>query len=108
MALYMTQFAYTSEAWAKLSMNPEDRRAPLRALLQKAGGRLVELYYSFGEYDGFLIFEAPDEVSATATVLAALAPGHVRAIKTTTLLTVEQAMEAMRKAGGLSYAGPKG
>jgi uncharacterized protein with GYD domain len=108
MTLYMTHFAYTADAWAKLSKNPEDRRIPLRGLLEKLGGRLVELYYGFGEYDGFLIYEAPDEVTATATVLAAIAPGHVKAIQTTTLLTVEQAMAAMRKAGAQMYPGPKG
>jgi transposase len=79
--------------------DPEDRRIPLRGLLGKLGGQLVELHYGFGEYDGFLIYEASDEVTATATVLAAIASGHVKAIQTTTLLTVEQAMAAMRKAG---------
>ena len=28
MPLYMTQFAYTQEAWAALVDNPEDRSAP--------------------------------------------------------------------------------
>ena len=30
MALYMTQFAYTAEAWAALAKNPQDRSIPLR------------------------------------------------------------------------------
>ena len=49
MPLYMTQFAYTSEAWATLVDNPEDRSAPLRELLETMGGRLVSWYLSFGE-----------------------------------------------------------
>ena len=34
--------------------------------------------------------------------------GHVKAIKTTTLFTVEQAMTALRKAGTASYRAPTG
>jgi uncharacterized protein with GYD domain len=106
MPVYMSQFAYTPEAWAALSKNPVDRREAVRALMDKAGGRLIELYYGFGEYDGVLLIEAPDDVTVTAALLAAIAPGHIKAIKTTKLLTVEEAMQAMRKAGGLSYQAP--
>ena len=108
MALYMTQFSYTPEAWAALVKNPEDRSAAAKALLKKAGGRLLHTYYSFGEYDGLIIFEAPDEATATAPLLAAISKGHIKATKTTVLFTVEAAVEAMSKAGGLSYEAPKG
>jgi uncharacterized protein with GYD domain len=108
MALYMTQFSYTSEAWATLVKNPEDRGAVFKALVEKMGSRLVDIYYCFGEYDGLVIFEAPDETTATAVILAAITPGHLSATKTTVLFTMEDAMEAMGKAGAQVYAGPKG
>jgi hypothetical protein len=41
MPLYMTQFAYTSEAWAALAKKPQNREEVLRALIEKLGGRLV-------------------------------------------------------------------
>ena len=63
--------------------NPEDRSEVLGGLLENMGGRLLSFYYSFGEYDGVFIWEAPDEGTAATTVLAALSPGHVKAIKTT-------------------------
>jgi uncharacterized protein with GYD domain len=107
MALYMVQFAYTSSAWTALTKNPEDRSKVFKALVENMGGKLVSLYYAFGEYDGVAIFEAPNETTATAIVLAATTPGHLRTTKTTTLLTVDQAMEAMRKAGTASYKGPR-
>lgn len=106
MPLYMSQFSYTAEAWAALTRNPEDRSEALRGLMESMGSRLVSLYYSFGEYDGVIIFESPDETTAAAGVLAAISPGHVKAIKTTTLLTVEDTVEAMRKAGEMTYRGP--
>jgi uncharacterized protein with GYD domain len=106
MALYMVQFAYTPEAWAALTKKPQDRSVPIRDLVQKLGGRLVGLYYCFGEYDGVVLAEIPDDTAAIATSLAAVTPGHVKAIKTTKLFTVEETIQAMRKAGNIAFQGP--
>lgn len=106
MPLYMSQFSYTPEAWAALARNPEDRREAVGRLAEAVGGRLVSMYYSFGDYDGFLIMEAPDEKAAAAAVLTSVSAGHVKAIKTTTLLTVEDTMETLRRAGDLTFRGP--
>jgi uncharacterized protein with GYD domain len=106
MALYMIQGTYIAEAWATMTKNPQDRSIPIRELAQKLGGRLVDIYYCFGEYDVVVLVEAPDDVTASAIVLAAISPGHLKAIKTTKLLTVEETMEAMRKAGSVTYPAP--
>ena len=104
---YMTQFTYTTEAWAALAKNPENREEVLRSLVEKLGGRLLVFYYTFGEYDGVFITEMPDETTVAATVLAVISPGHVKAIKTTVLLTTEQTLKAMREAGKQSYQAPR-
>jgi uncharacterized protein with GYD domain len=75
MPLYMTQFAYTPEAWATLTNNPEDRSVVVRELLETQGGRLIGWYLSFGEYDGLLIYEAPNDATAGALILAAARRG---------------------------------
>jgi uncharacterized protein with GYD domain len=106
MTLFMSQFAYTPEAWAALTRNPEDRSAAVRGLMESMGGRMVAFYHSFGRYDGVIISEFPDETTAASAILAAVSPGHVKAIETTTLLSVEDAMEAMRRAGGVTYGRP--
>src|SRR5690242_7603598 len=106
MALYMVQAAYTAEAWAAMTKNPQDRTVALTELMQKLGDRLIGHYYCFGEYDAVTIFEAPDDTTASATVLAAISPGHVKMVKTTKLFTVQETMEAMRKAGSVTYQGP--
>lgn len=49
------------------------------------------------------IFEVPDEGTAAATLLAAISPDHVKAIKSITLHSVEDAIEAMRKTGEATY-----
>ena len=106
MPLYMTQFAYTSEAWAALTQNPENRGETIGRLAESMGGRMLSFYNSFGEYDLVVIYEAPDESTAAAIVLAAVSPGHLSKVKTTVLLSAEAGMEAMRKAGEATLRRP--
>jgi uncharacterized protein with GYD domain len=106
MALYLVQGAYTAEALATMAKNPQDRSVPVRELVQKLGGQLVGFYFCFGEYDAVALAELPDDSAATALALAVAGPGHLKAYKTTKLFTVEETMEAMRKAGSLTFQGP--
>ena len=52
------------------------------------------------------IYEAPDLSTGAAIEVAARAPGHLTAVKTTPLLSVEEGMEAMRKAGEATHRAP--
>ena len=106
MPLYMMQFAYTPEAWSALVKEPENRAAVFAEQAEKMGGRMVSLYYCWGEYDGLVIFEAPDESTAAALVLTVISPGHLKATKTTVLMNVEDTMKAMRRANAEAYPGP--
>ncbi len=106
MGLYMFQGAYTPEAWTSMTKNPQDRSVGLSELIQKLGGKLVNLYYCFGEYDVVATIEAPDDTTASAMVLAAISPGHAKTSKTTKLLTVQETIEAMQKANSVSYQPP--
>ena len=106
MPLYMTRVSYTSEALAALTRNPENRGEAFGGLAETIGGRLVSFYNSFGKYDVLVIYEAPDE-STAAIVLAAISPGHLSRVKTTVLLSAEEGVEAMRKAGEAMYRRPE-
>src|SRR6266487_4595818 len=106
MALYMAQFSYTAEALATMAKNPQDRSVPSRELIEKLGGRMIGFYYCLGEYDGVALYEAPDDTTAAAISMSAVSPGHLKASHTTKLFTVEETMEAMRKAGSVSFQGP--
>ena len=67
MPMYMAQFAYTPEAWGAIIHAPQDRAAASDSMVKHFGGRLIGLYYTPGdEYDGFALFEAPDDASAAA------------------------------------------
>ena len=106
MPQYMFQFSYTSEAWATMMRNPVDRTATIQALATSLGGTFGSLAYTMGEYDGFVIADLPDDVTAMSFILRAVGPGHVKATKTTRLFTAQEAMAAMKKAGQETYSGP--
>ena len=107
MAVYLSQFSYTSEAWQAMVKNPQDRKAVLKEQLEKVGGKLICFYYCYGEYDGMTVAEFPDTVTSVAAVISTLMPGHLKGVKTTVLVTSEEAMAAMKKAQSLAYPAPK-
>ena len=106
MAFYLMRFSYTPETWSKLMQNPEDRRDAARAYIEQVGGTLHGFWYGFGKYDGYAIFEAPDNVSLAGVVLAITAGGALSSVETTALMTVEETLEALTKARDISYRRP--
>lgn len=108
MAIYMTQFSYAPAAWAALAKNPEDRGKAFASLAEELGGKMHNIYYCFGEYDGLVIADFPDDTTAMAGIVAATSPGHLKATKTTRLFSMEEALGAMRKAKEVAYSAPKG
>ena len=106
MALYLTKFSYTPETWARLIANPEDRRKAAQSYIESVGGKLHGFWYAFGEHDGYNLWEAPDTVSMAAVALAIGSGGALSSIETTVLLTVEETMEALGKAGQVRYRAP--
>ena len=106
MPFYLSRFSYTPEAWARLIKKPEDRREVARAVVEKLGGRLQGFWYCFGEHDGVVLIEAPDNVAAAAFGVGITAAGSLRSAETTVLLTVEETIEMLKKAQGLPYRPP--
>jgi uncharacterized protein with GYD domain len=106
MPFYLMRFSYTPEAWARLIKKPEDRREVARAVVERLGGKLQGFWYAFGEHDGFLLIEAPNNVSAAAFSVGIASGGSLRSAETTVLLTVEEAIEMLKKAQGLPYRAP--
>jgi uncharacterized protein with GYD domain len=103
MPSYLVQVAYTSEAVAALVKKPHDRATIVGKAVQKLGGTLKSAWLSFGDYDTIVIVDMPDNVSAAAFAMAISAGGSCTAVKTTPLLSVEEGVAAMKKAGGSGY-----
>ena len=106
MPMYLTQFSYTPETWARLIRNPEDRRAAARQYIESVGGKLHGFWYAFGTHDGYNLWEAPENVSMAAAVLAISAGGALSKCETTVLLTVEETLAALEKASAIAYRAP--
>ncbi len=106
MAHYLVQVAYSAEAWASLVKNPQDRIAKVSKAVEKLGGNLLQGWMSFGDFDTILIMEMPDNVGAAAFAVAIAAGGACKGVKTTPLLSVEEGLAAMKKAGSTDYRPP--
>ena len=107
MPLTLALFAYTPEALARLAQDPQDRSAAVRQMVEATGGKLVAFYHSYGEYHGAVITEDPDDdTMGAAAAWAADSAGHLKTYKLIPLLTVEESMEGLRKAGEMTFRGP--
>ncbi len=106
MPLYLSKFSYTPETWARLIGNPEDRREAAQSYIESVGGELHGFWYAFGEHDGYTLWEAPDNVSMASVALALAGGGAISSLETTVLLTVEETLDALRKAGQVGYRAP--
>lgn len=106
MAYFLLQGAYTAEAWAALVKNPVDRFEAVRPAVEELGGSVEGAFFAFGDYDVVLIMRMPDNVSAAAFSLAVAAGGAFKAHKTTLLMSTEEGLEALRRAGGSGYRPP--
>ena len=106
MPMYLTRFSYTPEAWARLAKNPEDRRDAARSYIESVGGKLHGFWYAFGEFDGYNLWEAPDNVSMAAVAIAIGGGGALSKVETTVLMTVEETLEALARASSVSYRPP--
>ena len=70
------------------------------------GGRVLSFHFSFGDYDGVTISEAPDDKTAATIALVVASTDHLKNLKTTTLFSVDETMEVLRRVGEISYQGP--
>ena len=90
----------------RLIRNPEDRRKAAQSYIESVGGKLHGFWYAFGAHDGFTLWEAPDNVSMAAVALAITAGGALSSLETTVLLTVDETIDALRKAEQVRYRPP--
>jgi uncharacterized protein with GYD domain len=106
MPLYLSRFSYTPETWARMIRNPDDRRKAAQLYIESVGGKLHGFWYAFGTHDGYNLWEAPDNVSMAAVALAITGGGALSSFETIVLLTVNETIDALRKAGQVQYRAP--
>ncbi len=53
------------------------RAATFKAAAKKMGVKVADVYWTLGPFDGFLLYDAPDEETATAAMLHLSSLGNV-------------------------------
>jgi uncharacterized protein with GYD domain len=103
---YMVQFRYSAQAWEGLRSQPEDRTAAVRELITGVGGRLLDLYWAFGDYDGVAIVEAPSNLAIGGAMVAVSGSGAFDTVQTTPLFTPAEGRQMLGLAGRARYRPP--
>lgn len=103
MPTYLLQVSYTPEAWKALIQSPQNRLEAVRPAIERLGGRIVTGWFAFGDYDIVAVTEFPTNVEAAAIAVAFAAGGACKSVKTTPLLSAEEAIQAIKKAAGSGY-----
>jgi uncharacterized protein with GYD domain len=106
MGKYLVQVSYTPEAWAAMVKKPQSRLEAVRPAVESVGGKFEDAWIAFGEYDLIGICDCPDNVSAGAFSISVAAKGAVKALHTTPLMTMDEGVEAMKKASASAYRPP--
>ncbi len=107
MPRYLIQASYTAEALKAFAKSSQDRTSAVKTMTEKLGGKILSLDFAFGDYDIVIIAEVPDDATAVATALIANLPGHLRAYKTTKLISQEEMNKASKIASSATFSGPK-
>lgn len=99
MAKYLVCGNYIGEGMkGLLREGGSSRRSEIQKLVGSLGGTVDCVYYAFGEYDIYGIFDMPDSTVMAAFSLRAAASGLVT-VSSIPLLTPEEVDEAAKKTG---------
>ena len=82
MPLFITYASYSNAGIKGIIDKPADRTEAIKALVDKAGGRLIAAYMTTGPHDVVLVTEQADGSDAVAVGMAAAASGAVAKIET--------------------------
>jgi uncharacterized protein with GYD domain len=107
MTFYLVEASYTPAALKALAANPQDRVAPVSAMMEKAGGKLHHFFFTMGDTDIVALAELPDDVDAMAVSLAVASAGHMSSYRTRRLTSPADALKAMHKAQSITLAAPR-
>ncbi len=100
MSLYMGRARLSQEGIKGYIAKPEDRTASIRALYESAGMKLLHLWVT-PTFELISVAEG-DPVKNTAHLGVALASGAITDGGFTELMTFEQMVEAMQRAGAVA------
>ncbi len=107
MPQFLIQFSYASRSIKKMVDQPElDHAGQASAMVASVGAKLLGYWYAFGDFDGVVLIEAPDNSAAASIAMAIGGTGEVARLETTVLLTMDEARHAMLKAATATHLPP--
>jgi uncharacterized protein with GYD domain len=77
MATYLTTIRFTPAGLAAIQ-DTTKRAAVFKAAAKKSGVKVTATYWTMGDYDGFIVLEAPDDEAVTAALVQLGSLGNVR------------------------------
>jgi uncharacterized protein with GYD domain len=77
MATFVTTFKFTDRGIENVGETTK-RAAAFKSAAKKMGVKVTGFYWTLGAFDGVLIFEAPDDETATAVLLNVGSQGNVQ------------------------------
>jgi uncharacterized protein with GYD domain len=91
---YILLINWTQQGISKIKES-SDRYNSFKASVEKAGGKVIGGYYTFGEYDVIIIIEAPNDEVVMSMMLKVGSAGNVRT-KTLKAFTAEEGMNIIK------------
>jgi uncharacterized protein with GYD domain len=101
MPIFVTQGRFTRDYLKGGLAKPEDRQAAISRLCEQAGGKLLHLYFTLGQYDFMVISEMPDAQAVSVLALVAAGGGGIEASVTTQAFTSAEGKTLFERAGRL-------
>jgi uncharacterized protein with GYD domain len=104
----VTRGRFTQDYAKGLVAAPEDREPAVRKLIEGAGGKLINFYFTTGNTDFLLVTEANEAESIIAALLATAAAGTISDVTTSRAWTGAEFKAVADKASKVasSYRAP--
>jgi uncharacterized protein with GYD domain len=77
MATFITTVKFTEQGVQNIHESPK-RAAAFKSAAKKMGVKVTDEYWTLGSFDGVIIFDAPDDETATAAMLYLSSLGNVQ------------------------------
>ena len=98
MATFITTIRFTDQGEKNIAETTK-RAAAFKATAKKMGAKVVAQYWTLGQFDGMLIFEAADDETATALMiqLGSLDNVHTQTMRAFVASEIEAVMAKLPK-----------
>lgn len=91
---YILLINWTEQGISKINES-SDRYNSFKTMVEKAGGKLIRGYYTFGDYDVVIVIEAPNDETVMSLMLKVGSAGNVRT-RTLKAFTAEEGMKIIK------------